>query len=32
MRSGGVDDFDESDHKTNAVVDETESWRCLDPF
>jgi len=32
MRSGGADDLEESDHKTNAVVDEAESWEYLDPF
>jgi len=31
MRSGDADDLEESDHKTNVVVDEAESWRCLDP-
>ena len=32
MWSGGADDLEESDHKTNVVVDEAESWWCLDPI
>jgi len=32
MPSGGADDLEESDHKTKVVVNEAESWRCLDPF
>ena len=32
MRSGGADDLEECDQKTNAVVDEAESRRRLDPF
>ena len=30
MWSRGADDLEGSDHKTNVVVDEAESWRCLD--
>jgi len=32
MQSGGADDLEECDHKTNVVVGEAEGWRCLDPF
>ena len=32
MWSRGADDFEESNHKTNVVVDEAESWGCLDQF
>jgi len=32
MPSGGADDLEESDHKTNVIIDEAESWRCLGPF
>ena len=32
MPSGGADDLEECDHKTNVVVDEAEGWRCLDQF
>jgi len=32
MRSGGVDDLEECDHKTNVVIDEAETWWCLDEF
>jgi len=32
MRSGGADDPEECDHKTNVVVDEAESWWRLDQF
>jgi len=32
MRSGGADYLEEGDHKTNVVVNEADSWWCLDPF
>ena len=32
MPSGGADDLKESNHETNVVVDEAESWWCLDPI
>jgi len=32
MRSGGADDLEKCDHKTNAVFDEADGWRFLDPF
>ena len=31
MRSGGIDDLGECDHKPGVVLDEVEGWFRLDP-